>query len=553
MQPVREQLIGLLVGAKLRLRRAVRRWRAARNAGSGVGFVGLGSGSGAALLSTGGDRDAHDAWPSPGKVRAAQLPAAPPDHAPALLPAALFVLALAVRGWRIEEPRAIVFDELHFGKFLKAYWTGSYYFDIHPPLGKLILFLVSRIFSTHAPKSEFASIGADYAPDDGVFAPIRWSSAVFGSCTPPITYIIARELGLSLPASLVPALALVFDNLVIVESRLILMDAQLLCFMAACLLCALRMWGAGKRTGRRRAYLVATAVFGALALSVKWTALATPGIVAVVSLVGWPFPAQGMLEPHEMLIAGTLAFTVYATFFFIHFRMLPNTGSGDKFMTNEFQRTLVGSPTYNASAPAQGFVRNFLYINARMLSASASIKTRHTWESKWYQWIITYRGVLYSLKSSNDKEHGQLVSKVYLIANPAVAYAALVAVLGIVVVFVAVYLPKRRARRLSPYDRLHGYVQRGGILLAGYALNLIPYIAVERCTFLYHYVPALFYGELLLANSVNALAPRNQWPVAALLIFTFVAAYVRWSPWIYSVPLDLASHNRLALYGSHWQ
>ena len=37
----------------------------------------------------------------------------------------------------------VVFDEYHFGKFVNGYITGEYFFDIHPPLGKLLLCLVA--------------------------------------------------------------------------------------------------------------------------------------------------------------------------------------------------------------------------------------------------------------------------------------------------------------------------------------------------------------------------------------------------------------------------
>ncbi len=55
----------------------------------------------------------------------------------------IFLLALTPisffsRYTRIEEPAAVVFDEHHFGRFVNRYFTGSYFFDIHPPLAKLV-------------------------------------------------------------------------------------------------------------------------------------------------------------------------------------------------------------------------------------------------------------------------------------------------------------------------------------------------------------------------------------------------------------------------------
>lgn len=35
--------------------------------------------------------------------------------------------------------RAIVFDELHYGKYVSLYMKGTFFFDSHPPLGKQLI------------------------------------------------------------------------------------------------------------------------------------------------------------------------------------------------------------------------------------------------------------------------------------------------------------------------------------------------------------------------------------------------------------------------------
>jgi hypothetical protein len=51
----------------------------------------------------------------------------------------LAVLSLTARLYRISTPDGVVFDEYHFGRFVNNYLDGNYFFDIHPPLGKLTL------------------------------------------------------------------------------------------------------------------------------------------------------------------------------------------------------------------------------------------------------------------------------------------------------------------------------------------------------------------------------------------------------------------------------
>ena len=57
----------------------------------------------------------------------------------------LTLLALATRFYNLAHPAEIVFDEQHFGKFISAYLTGEYFFDIHPPLGKLMIAGVAKL------------------------------------------------------------------------------------------------------------------------------------------------------------------------------------------------------------------------------------------------------------------------------------------------------------------------------------------------------------------------------------------------------------------------
>jgi dolichyl-phosphate-mannose-protein mannosyltransferase len=55
----------------------------------------------------------------------------------------LIVIALLVIGsivrFQLQDPAEVVFDEVHFGKFSSFYVKQEFFFDVHPPLGKLLL------------------------------------------------------------------------------------------------------------------------------------------------------------------------------------------------------------------------------------------------------------------------------------------------------------------------------------------------------------------------------------------------------------------------------
>ncbi len=50
-----------------------------------------------------------------------------------------FVLAIVTRFFYFNFPGKVVFDEVHFKKFVRSYFAQENYFDILPPLSKLLI------------------------------------------------------------------------------------------------------------------------------------------------------------------------------------------------------------------------------------------------------------------------------------------------------------------------------------------------------------------------------------------------------------------------------
>lgn len=141
-------------------------------------------------------------------------------------------------------------------------------FDIHPPLGKLTLYVVARMFGYEHIEFSFNSIGQNFG--DLLFYPQRAFAAICGSLIPPVMYLTCRSLSLSTIASLCTAAMPLLDFLLCVESRLILTDSQLILYLQAAYLFSFLLWQTPRSTPRRYMLLVATAVFAACALSTKY-------------------------------------------------------------------------------------------------------------------------------------------------------------------------------------------------------------------------------------------------------------------------------------------
>ena len=390
------------------------------------------------------------------------------------------------------------------------------------------------------PNFVIEKIGNPY-PEHVKYYLVRAVSAAFSVATVPITYMIGRELRLSPYGSMVSASAVLFDNLGIIEGRLILMDSQLLFFCQLALYCALKLWQTKQSTKDRTKWLCITGLASGAALSIKHTALATPGLIAIISFFGLHF----LDEPFyltECALAALVGFSLYTGSFYVMFNVLWKTGGKyDKFMLPNFRRTLQGSEIYSPMAKRDYFYKLFVYLNKRMVQSNANIKKRHTWESDWYQWIVNWRGVLFfSLKE--EAEGKKIRSIIYLLGNPVVIYLALFfVVLFLLILMVTVryreYISKNVKSSHFAWSR-----RTGLFLLAGWLCNLLPYILVDRAAFIYHYLPGLFYAQLLCGVMIDLLPVKTRAVVMTICISGMIAAFVYWAPWIYSFPLPLDDH-----------
>lgn len=457
----------------------------------------------------------------------------------------LLVVAYGVRFYRLGVPASVVFDEFHFGKFVDNTIKREIMFDIHPPLGKLTLAGLGYL-AGYRPVEGFGydSIGKDYGAV--LYYPLREVSAVFGTLTVPIVYSTARLLDVSWVGALVAAGLYCFDSLNVIESRLILMDSQIMFYLVLSLNCSLRLWRTPRDSRSRFIWLTLTGLVCGLSFSVKWTALATPALVALVSFFGLHF-LRYPLSIGECAWAGFVGVSLYVWFFYVFFTVHTRDGPGAAFFRDEFKRTLVGHTSYDPTASRESFWRLFVYLNRTMLATNAAIKTRHQWESYWYWWVVNWRGVLYF---NREVSAGQWAA-VYLIGNPMVCWLCGACVFG--VLMFALYVARNRdgvtcMRGRSGRPRRQA-LQTCMFLVCGWLMNLLPYILVDRSAFVYHYLPGLLYAQLLAGVMIDQLPRRASLVTAAVVLCATVATYAFFSPWVYCIPLTKDGHAARRWFG----
>ncbi|KAJ1798616.1 Dolichyl-phosphate-mannose--protein mannosyltransferase 1, partial [Coemansia sp. RSA 2399] len=264
----------------------------------------------------------------------------------------IVIIAAYVRLWRLSNPANVVFDEVHFGKFAGKYINGTYFFDVHPPLAKMMFAAVGRI-AGYDGKFDFKSIGLDYVAAGVPYVGMRLLPAVLGLAMVPITYISLAALGHAGDACALGALLVVFENALLTQSRLILLDSALIFFTGATVMFWSLFFTESHRPFSNRwwAYLLLTGVNMGNALSCKWVGLflvATIGVWTIKDL--WEKLGDLSITPKQYIkhfAARAIALiavpiTVYLFWFQIHFMVLHKSGDGNAFMSPEFQNTLDG-------------------------------------------------------------------------------------------------------------------------------------------------------------------------------------------------------------------
>lgn len=435
---------------------------------------------------------------------------------------ALIVAALITRLWNLFQPNAVVFDEVYFKAFAAHYLDGHYYFDIHPPLVKLLLALYAHVLGL-----------APSAMLDGTAVGLRVLPAIAGAMLVPLMWGILRRLGASRPFAFLGALLILLDNALLVESRFILMDSLLLLFGLGAVYFYLVFRDTKSRW--RWAWLTLSALSAGAAASTKWTGL---GCLAVVGLV-WLWDQKGRhvtwrTRLGEFAILALVPLAVYLSVFFIHFQLLPQSGDGDAFMSNRFQATLKDSPYYDPKVHLS-FFEKFIMLNQEMFHANQTLTATHPYGSRWYTWPLEQRPIYYWEGTAlPDGKQGNI----YLLGNPIIWWGIWV---GLFTGLSYLWITNRKLRP--------GTIAALAIAGAAYFINLLPFVAVTRVMFLYHYFfsfvfslifMVMLWDDLARDQHGHPLKPRYSRAGFAAVCLVALAGFIYFLPISYGWPLSPA-------------
>lgn len=285
-------------------------------------------------------------------------PQTPLEHAYRLLDhehfctALYFVLALITRLYRIGKSPTVIWDEAHFGKFGSHYLQHEFYFDVHPPLGKMLVGLAG-LLSGYNGSFEFKS-GESYPEGSQYYVGMRIILALFGVAMVPVAWSSSGALGWNKRSRHLLAIMVLCDNAWLVISRFILLDSMLLCFTFTTVHGLLMFHQQQRRpfSSKWWFWLTFTGLSIGCVMSVKWVGLFVMSLVGLYTIEDlWDrfgdlkMPVRTYLRHWcaRALCLLAIPLTVYLISFKLHFMILSHSGPGDAQMSSLFQAHLKGN------------------------------------------------------------------------------------------------------------------------------------------------------------------------------------------------------------------
>ena len=227
--------------------------------------------------------------------------------------------------------------------------------DVHPPLAKLLLTLAGWLAGFDG-EFDFKDIGKDYVEPGVPYVAMRLLPAIMGVMTVPMMFLTLKASGCRTLTATMGAGLIIFENGLLTQSRLILLDSPLVVFTAFTSL-AFTCFTNQHEQGPSRAFdaswwfwLVTTGLGLGATVSVKWVGLFTIAWVGSLTIVQlWVLIGDTKTVTPRLWFKHFLArvfcliiipVAFYMALFAIHFVCLVNPGDGDGFMSSEFQATL---------------------------------------------------------------------------------------------------------------------------------------------------------------------------------------------------------------------
>lgn len=360
------------------------------------------------------------------------------------------------------------FDEIYHARTAYEHLRGVYPYEVsHPPLGKELLALGIALFG---------------------MTPLGWRcmGALFGVAMLPLMWDLLRRMFRDDRVALCGTALLACDFMHLTQTRIATIDSFATLFILLMYLFLYRYFTEG-----RLRHLAACGVAFGVGAATKWTCLYAGAGLGVLWALHWVFQGvqahrDGDSRRYVRRLVANIGFCL------VFFVLVPGMIYYASYYPYGAARGLHGAGMY--------FTREYAAIvleNQRfMFTYHAGLVATHPYSSRWWQWLLDLRPILYYLSYGDGT-----VSTIGAFVNPLLCWGGLLA------------LPVL-AYRAVRHDRTALF------LLVGYLAQVLPWVFISRLTFEYHYFAATLFLVLALGYVFDRLRQRGYFGI----VYAFTAA-----------------------------
>ena len=489
----------------------------------------------------------------------------------------VFLLSLALRFWGLERFNTLVFDEVYFAKFGNNYLTHTPFFNAHPPLSQYMIGIGIWIGS-HIPfwhDTVNGLTGSMRSPWT-----YRWLNALTGSFIPLVVAAIAYQLSYRRSFAILAGLFTACDGIFLVESRYALSNIYIVIFGLLghwFLLLAL-----DNQNRRRSFWLVFAGITFGASVGTKWNGLWFLSGAYLIWIAAWvirgmhSFPnsklffrslslkeADGRSQEAEVSTYSPSSQTPLQNLTQLNiFQMLFYLG-----IIPAFIYSIIWIPHLQLDK-TYGFIAVHQQILKFHLHLGGNSPNVHPYCAAWYKWPLMIRPMAYYYQTAESITEplpvmgpplpaaaGQVIYDVHAMGNPFLWWfgvAAILFLVGMLVSQLVIFWVKEKHFSVPATLSVDTWIAL--YLVINYAANLLPWVKVTRCVFIYHYMCALVFVFLAIAWFVDQCLRSYYQQLRAVgvtITFIILVAFIFWMPVYLGLPL---SHNgyKLRMWFNSW-
>ncbi|MBW4632780.1 MAG: phospholipid carrier-dependent glycosyltransferase [Iphinoe sp. HA4291-MV1] len=529
----------------------------------------------------------------------------------------VFLLSLTLRFWGLGRFNTFVFDEVYYAKFGNNYLTHTPFFDGHPPLGKYMIALGIWI-ANHIPfwQDEVNGLTGSVMSPINYRWMNAFSGSFIPIIVAAIAYHISYRRGFALLAGLFTAcdgIFLVESRYALINQYIVIFGLLGQWFLLLALakqrqqrnfwliLSGIAFGASVSTKWNGLLFLLGTYLIWILVWGIRWWQSFNFVGKETYPQFQQEFPSYPLHTNRgkkgnkkkislSSLTLSTSGLSGKRTYKIFPYSLKFETSSKSEQVNitplqNLTQLHLVHFIIYFSLIPLivyslvwiphllldtkYGFIevhRQILLFHERLGGNSPKV---HPYCAAWYKWPLMTRPMAYLYQTGQTLNEtppimgpplpsnaGKIIYDVHAMGNPFLWWFGVAALLFLIGMLVWQFvIPWVRQRRFSPPNMLGVDTWIALYIVINYIANLLPWVGVNRCIFIYHYMTAVVFAFLAIAWLVDQCLRSYRLELRAVgvtITFIIVIAFVFWMPIYLGLPLSPFEYRPMRMWFNSW-